>query len=264
MLLKKLFRSWKNTVQFKRKHVFLSFAFFCILFILFFRLKIRSVDCSLNNSSCPDQILTLTKSLIGRNFVFFNQNKFVSSLNQIEPIEKDLISFSITGKLVLRLKNNQESIDVSVFYLQDAPVLSMNDTLISSQSATFNQPSLEIKQFLQDRSPSFVRLWSNGSLTPIASSSSQISIVSSANPATSMLSDLYRTIKIVSQYTVYNNLYILNDQIFLSRDGQPDIIILVPSDEVRLKRALSSIGYFTSIKQDAKILDLRFRNPVIR
>jgi spore cortex formation protein SpoVR/YcgB (stage V sporulation) len=89
-------------------------------------------------------------------------------------------------------------------------------------------------------------------------------MIVNSNPSRDFLVSLLRLIKLVSQHVNFDSLFVLDNQVFLSQVGQPDIIMLVPYDEARLKQAFSSLGFLTSIKQDSKILDFRFRNPVLR
>lgn len=263
MLLKKFSRSSKHIFQFRRRYlVYLVFP--VLLFFIFSSFKIRSLECKLNDLPCSQNLSLKLESLRNKNYFFVNQAKLISDFNQVEPVDKKSITFGLSGKLTVNLKNNQDFLSLQLFYLQDQPVLSMDQVLISSQSASFQKPSLEIETFLEGRDSTGQRLWSSGLLTSNATVSSNLRLVTSRNLDKTFLSNLYQTLKIITQYLSFNNLTVINNQIFLSRTGQPDIIILVPTDEDWLKLAFSSLDYLTSIKQDTKILDFRFRNPVVR
>ena len=63
---------------------------------------------------------------------------------------------------------------------------------------------------------------------------------------------------------MYPKYILLTNRGFLSRPKEPDIIIGVPFDEGSLASALQSISYLATIKKDAKVIDLSFKNPIIR
>ena len=263
MRLKKFSRLSRVIYRPKLKHLYFLLAPL-LVWLLLASLKIKKIECWLNDLPCPERIVQKLDVLIGKNLLLLSEQKIISSLGNTDPVTKQSLVYRPFNKIVLKLKNSQDSIAVNTFYLLDLPDLSINNTLLSSQSAIYTKPTQEIEDFLSDKPINFAKLWSGGNLVSDATAESNINLIISQNPTPTLLSDIFRLLKLVSHYLNFHKAYIINNQIFLSQTDQPDIITLVPFDEDVLKQAFSSIGYLTSIKQDPKILDFRFRNPIVR
>jgi hypothetical protein len=83
-------------------------------------------------------------------------------------------------------------------------------------------------------------------------------------PSKEYLSQLFKLMESLNRYVSVDKVFILGETVFLSRGGQPDIITSVPYDEDKLLEALQSIGFLTTMKKDPKVIDLRYKNPIIR
>lgn len=156
-------------------------------------------------------------------------------------------------------------IQADMYLVSKLPILSMDQAPSSTDSAGWwTIPSLELEQYLSSQKALSYDLGENGSMVPNATSEADIKFVFTEKPTSEIISSVYKMIKITQKYLDISKIYIINKRAFLSRSGKPDIIISVPFNEGSLVPALQSIGYLSTIKKDAKVIDLSFKNPIIR
>ena len=149
--------------------------------------------------------------------------------------------------------------------VSDYPPLSINSNQISTESAVFfEKPSTELNSSIDFSGFSSFNLYENGLLVPIASESSTLYFLLKQKPADETMSKIFKLLETASRYINSEKTYILGDIVFLSRSEQPDIITSVPYDEDKLLEALQSLGFLNTMKKDPKIIDLRYKNPIIR
>ena len=101
-------------------------------------------------------------------------------------------------------------------------------------------------------------------MSPVASAESKIKYLFTEKPTIQTVKSIYALVKLVEKYLNVDQIMILNQKIFLRQANQPDIIVNIPFDEDNLVQALQSYEYLTTIKKDTKVIDLRFKNPILR
>jgi hypothetical protein len=226
---------------------------------------VKKIDCSLNSQPCPDDLTKVVNRLVGTSSLFVNQRDLVNSLKAIYPIDNANISFKMFNTLKVNLIGTRPFITVDAFLVKDLPILSMDQAPSTTDSASWwTRPTTELRDYVSRQQGLGFDLWNNGSMTAVATSGANISYIFSEKPSADMVISVYKLVSLISKYIDVSNIYIVNDRCFLSRMGEPDIIVNVPFDEVSLKQALQSLTYLATIKKDAKVIDLSFKNPIIR
>ncbi len=239
----------------------LLFLFGLLVYQLF---TIRQIKCSLNDTPCPVELLDKINKYLGSNMLFLNQKELTASLKASFPIEKTNLGFQMFNTLAVKVEGRLTSINTQLSLEKTLPVLSFDGREGSTESAIFQKPSEEISHSTQSIEYLNFEIWDNGLMSPAASSDSKIKYLFTTKPDTSAVRSVYSVIKLLEKYLEVDQIWILNARVFLRRSGQPDIIVGVPFDEDSLVQALQSLAYLTTIKKDAKVIDLRFKNPIIR
>ena len=260
----------RSFLSLNRKLPNLKYLFFYLLAIAFIffivsSLKINKIICLQNNKTCDIVYQDLLNKKVGSSLINISFRQTVKDLNMARPTSGVDVHFKLFNTLLVNITNNQKSLDVNLTLVSEYPKLSMDSLPESSTSGVFfNKPSTEIKEIFSDLASTSFSLWSNGELTPASSSEAKIKYFITEKPSTDILIDLYNLTNLLLQYTDPENIYIIDKNVFLSRSDQPDIITSVPFEQTALVEALQSLGFFTTIKKDTKIIDLRFKNPTIR
>lgn len=228
-------------------------------------LTINKIDCATNNGECPASINIFLNKFVHQNSVLINQKEIGAYLKGIYPIENLSINFHIPNTLKVRIFETKLYVDANVFLVQTLPTLSMDQAPSSTDSAGWwTKPTKEIKDFTQTKQSQSFYLYDTGIMTPSSTGSAIINYIFSVKPSSENISSIYRLTKLISKYTDVLEIFILDNRFFLSRPSQPDIIVNVPFDEASLTSALQSLSYLATIKKDAKVIDLSFKNPIIR
>ena len=236
-----------------------------ILFLLNNLFVIKKIDCSLNDQPCPEDTAKIVNRLLGTNSLFVNQKELVTVIKAVYPIDAASVSFKMFNTLKVSLQGNRPFIQADVYLVKDPPVLSMDQAPSTTDSASWwTRPTTELQEFVDDKEALGFDLWNNGAMTPIATGGANLSYIFSTKPDAGVVASVYKLVDLVSKYLAVSKIYIVGDRGFLSQTGEPDIIVNVPFDEVSLKQALQSMSYLVTIKKDAKVIDLSFKDPIIR
>lgn len=247
-----------------RKKVFATSAIILILLLVFQVSKIKQVDCTYNTLPCQKEIVEKLNLYLNRSYFQLSSDDIISNLSSIQPVDEIKTHFFFPGKLRVDIVSKENFKEATIHYLVEKPLLSLDKILESSDSAIVAKPTEEIEQFLKDKTGSGVQIWSNGKLVSKEINNPIIKIVVGQNPKADMYAQIYNFLEFVKQFANFKNIYLVDDLIFLSREGLPDIIVIVPFDESRLKLAFSSLDFLNSLKKDAKVIDMRFKNPILR
>ncbi len=218
----------------------------------------------MDSETCSPEIVQKLNKYIGSNILLLNQKQITKSIVESFSVEKVSLGFKMFNTLKVVLEGSRPPLPVLVYVVKDLPTVSMDTAPGSSTSADWPSPSSEFDLFIEAASPSGFGLWDNGRMIPIATSESQIKYLLSEKPDEETVKSLYRLIKMVNKYLDIKSIQILGQRVFLSQSGQPDIIVSVPFDEGRVSEAIKSYTYLAALKKDAKVIDLRFKNPIIR
>lgn len=243
------------------------FVFSFLLLVTFFvynLFSVKTIQCSFNSGNCPHEIVQKLNSNIGSNSIFINQKKLVESIKTVHPISNAIIGFRMFNTLEVSLEGNSESYKAEVFLVKDLPLVTFDEAPGSTISSDWPRPTEELSILVRDIPSSTFDIWENGSLTPTASSSSILKYILNRKPDAETLTNLYKILNLSFKYLDPQEIYVLNTQVFLRQVNQPDIIVNIPFDEAMLIEAFQSINYLATIKKDTKVIDLRFKNPIIR
>jgi hypothetical protein len=226
---------------------------------------IHKVDCVADGDTCPGEVLNVLDKLVGSNSMFINQKEVEKNIRSIFPVKEVRIYFKKINTLQVKLQEAQSSVLAEVYLVNDLPVLSIDQAPSTTDSAAWwTKPSTELEEFLSSKSSLSFNIFSNGNMISTSTESSPIKYIFSQKPEAETISEIYQLLKLVSKYTDYSQIFIINKRFFLSQQGQPDIIILVPFNEEGITHALQSLSYLVTIKKDTKVIDLSFKNPIIR
>lgn len=236
-----------------------------VVFLLNRLFTVQKIDCSFNGQACPPEISNVINRLKGKNSLFIKQKEIASQIKAVYPIEKISLGFRMFNTLKIILQGNRPFVQADVYLVSELPVLSMDEAPSTTDSAAWwVKPSSEIAEFTNSHEALGFYFWDNGSMTPIATVGANLSYIFSEKPSPDTISSVYKLSGLVSKYTDVSRIYIINHRAFLSRPDQPDIIVNVPFEEGSLTAALQSLSYLSTIKKDAKVIDLCFKNPIIR
>lgn len=245
-------------------HIFPLFLFILFIFLVYNLFSIRTVECTFDSRPCSDDITSFLQKFKGQNILLVNQKALGKSLEGSFPVDKTSIGFKMFNKLTIKLLSGNPPVVVNVYLVQTLPEVSMDNDSGSTISADWPRPSQEIAKFSETASASGFTIWDSGSIYPSSSGSSTIRYIFSEKPTEEVIKSIYSLIKITNKYLNIESIQIVGDRIFLSQTGQPDIIVSVPFDEGEITEAFKTFSYLTTIKKDAKVIDLRFKNPIIR
>lgn len=228
-------------------------------------LKIKKINCLLNNNPCPQQVIVFFDKLVGTNSLFVNQKELLTLLKANYPVDKMKLSFRAFNTLNLELEGKSPYIQVNAYLVSSLPTFSMDQAPSTTDSAGWwVKPTGEVRDYLLEKTAQSFNLWENGIMTSEATSSTNISYIFTKKPGPQAITSINQIVKLVSKYLEVSEIFIIEDRCFLSINGQPDIILSVPSDEAYLSEALQSMSYLVTIKKDAKVIDLSYKNPIIR
>lgn len=174
-------------------------------------------------------------------------NQVVIKLNLME---KPAVTDTLEGQPLAIL--------VYLNYLE--PTLSLN----SSISASLRSPVLELDSFTSSLSAQTYNLFPDGDLVPGEDTSTTLKLLFDQKPLQQKLQQLFILITTINRALPISKGYLLKDSLYIKSKNLPDIIINSNSSMEELSKALQVIPSLAKIKEDAKIIDLRFNNPTIR
>lgn len=265
---KRLTRQLRNIPSQAKNFVpgaFPLFLLFLFIFLMYNLFAIRKTECLLNNHPCPTEVVEKMNKYLGSNVLFLNQKELSSSIKASFPVEKVGVGFKVFNTLSIKLEGRLSSINVQVFLVHSLPQISLDINTGSTESGIVTiKPTDEINHFIGSVSLDSFEIWDSGLMTPTASSESKIKYLFTSKPDTNTIKSIYSMIKIVEKYLSVDQVLILDTRVFLRQTDQPDIIVSVPFDEENLVQALQSFAYLSTIKKDVTVIDLRFKNPILR
>ena len=174
-------------------------------------------------------------------------------------INQLIIKFDLFKKPTKEVAQTQPlSILVYLNYLE--PTLSLS----SSQSASLRSPVLELDNFTSSLSAQTYNLFPNGDLIPGEDNSTSIKLLFSEKPLQQKLKQIFILITSVNRALPITKGYLLKDSLYIATSNLPVIIMTLDYKEEELSKALQVIPSLAKIKDNTKIIDLRFNNPTIR
>lgn len=214
---------------------------------------------------CPKETQIVINQLVGTNSLFINQKELLVFIKAVYPVDKMTVGYQAFNTLNIKLKGSRPNIEVDVYLVSNLPSLSMDQAPSTTDSAGWwVKPTGELDKFISSQKALGFNLWENGAMTSIATTGANISFIFTEKPTPEIVSSVYKMVKIILKYIDVSNIYIVNRRSFLSRTGQPDIIVSIPTSEDSLIASLQSINYLATIKKDIKVIDFSFKNPILR
>ena len=263
--LNRRFRITTDVAKKNSKRIFPVLVVILIVLLLNNLFTIQKINCTFNDEVCPKETQVIFNKLIGENSLFINQKELLISVKEVYPVDNMSVSYKALKTLNIKLKGSSPYVQADVYLVGSLPVLSIDQAPSTTDSAGWwVKPTGEISEFISSQKALGFNLWENGSMTSIATSGAGISFIFTEKPSSEIVSSVYNMVKIILKYIDVSNIYIINHRSFLSRTGQPDIIVSVPFDEGSLVASLQSINYLATIKKDVKVIDLSFKNPILR
>jgi hypothetical protein len=235
-----------------------------VVYILCQILVVKKIQCHSDFGDCPVEILERLTLEIGSNSIFINQKKLVENIKSLRAIEKVNIGFRIPNTLDVTLLGSGVSYKIEVYLVKELPSVTFDNAPGSTISADWPRPTEEISQYLKGLNGSTFDIWRNGTLTSTASTSAIVKFITMEKPAAQTGTYLYNLVRISQKYLDPQEIILLGNRVFLRQVNQPDIIVSIPFDEGLIIQAFQSLNNLVTIKKDAKIIDLRFKNPIIR
>jgi hypothetical protein len=248
-------------LQIKRSKSFTIILFIIVVLLVTHQLlfTIRQTDCHLpDNSTCSVELTNFLSTQKGKSLFLVNKKKLVSSLQELSPASQIQLELSLPGKLTLNIKSIQP-LAVSVFLNYLEPSLSLD----SSRSANLKSPLGELDSFVSSLSGQVYNLFPSGELVPGGEASS-IKLLFSQKPPQQKLKQIFILIATINHALPITKGYHLNNSLYLASTNLPDIIINSNSSVEELSGSLQAIPSLAKIKEGIKIIDLRFKHPVIR
>jgi len=218
----------------------------------------------MNNNDCLQEIKAKLRRYEKTNVLFLDKNKLQKNIEEIQPITSIAIDYKLFNQITVNIISDTTFFDVNTYLLAELPVLGVDTVIDSSTSSPWVKPSIELEEYIKEKTSSSFRIWADGKFTPIATASSNIKFLISKKPEEAVIKSLSKILNILTKYAHPDSIYILESRIFLRRNSEPDIIAYVPYDEQSLVEALQSADILDRIKADARIIDLSFKNPIIR
>lgn len=226
---------------------------------------IRKINCHFNGNVCPPEIQTVVNKLMGTNSLLVNQKELLTFIKAVYPVEKMIVGHQGFGTTDVNISGTSPFVQADVYLVNTLPLLSMDQAPSSTDSAGWwVKPTKELEDFSLSNTAMGFNLWENGTMTPVATSGAKIVYIFSEKPSPETVSSVFNLINLSLKYLDVSKFYIVNHRCFLSRPNEPDIIIGVPFEKGSLSSALQSLSYLSTIKKDAKVIDLSFKNPIIR
>lgn len=226
---------------------------------------VKKINCTLNGQVCPKEAQIILNNLLGTNSLLINQKELLIFIKAVYPVDKISVGYKALNTINVALIGNSPYIQTNVYLVSNLPVLSMDQAPSTTDSASWwVKPTGELADFVSSQEALGFNLWENGTMTSIATSGANVKYIFSVKPSAETVSSVYKIVKTILKYLDVSDIYIVNHRCFLSRQGQPDIIVSVPFDEGSLVASLQSIDYLVTIKKDVKVIDFSFKNPILR
>lgn len=220
---------------------------------------IHQTDCyTPDNSDCSVELTNHLATQKGKSLFLVNKRKLISTLQELSPASQVQLELGLPGKLTLNIKSIQP-LAVTVFLNYLEPSLSLD----SSRSANLKPPLAELDSFVSSLSGQVYNLFPNGDLVPGGEASS-INLLFSEKPPQQKLKQIFILITTINHALPITKGYQLNNNLYLASTNLPDIIINSNSSAEELSGSLQAIPSLAKIKEGIKIIDLRFKHPVIR
>ena len=260
-------RRLKLSIQFFRKYIrVIPFAIF-LVFILYFLSRafiVRQIKCQTNSRTCSREVEGILYHLEDKNFFTINKKELEWAIKQIFPIDSIGYNFTYPNTLTVSLSGIQEAFSLLTYQSATLPTLSLDAFESSTDSGQWARPVPEIESFIAKLDGKPQKLWERGQFTPDTESSDKISFIYSSLPKETQITAIFKIIALVNKYLDSPRIVIFGDRIFLSSPNLPDIIIYIDSDIKNVETSLQSLDYLVTIKQDAKVLNLSFKHPIIK
>jgi hypothetical protein len=225
---------------------------------------IKTINCTANGASCSAEIRNLLENHLNQSYFSLNRKNLDWSIGQIFPHDRLTYNFSYPNRLMVELQGVKMALGITVVQVPSLPNLSLDLFASSTESAQWSRPIPEIETFLKDYEGEPKKLWEDGHLTSDSSPSGTVKYIYSKLPSPEQSGSVYKMITKTLRYLENPQIYVLGDRIFLSCAGLPDIIIYADASLDDVESSLQSLDYLSTIKKDARVINLSFKHPIIK
>ena len=265
MLPKRFLGNLKKWLWFNKKRTLILFCLLVVLTYINSLLEIKKVSCTCNHQICENDPCIEKSNYFPKSFIFFNKKKLVNTLNPGNQYQKVSVSFKFPQALVINFEETNDFLVYNQGITNSTLNLSFESAPVSTESMTpFSKPSQEIAAEVGKTKMLSFKVLPNGHATTIATEGSKIISLTTQKTESEWYQKTYRLIKLVSTYYDLEGVYLTDQDLFFYNQNKPDLLIDLQSNEEKISKALQVLGFLTTIKQDPKIIDLRYTNPIIR
>lgn len=124
-------------------------------------------------------------------------------------------------------------------------------------------PISQLNSYESSLSAQNFNLFPGGDLLP-GKDDSNIKLIFSEKPSQQKLKQIFILITTIHHTLPITQGYLLKDNLYLASKNLPDIIINSNSSAEELSKALQLVPSLAKIKKETKIIDLRFKHPIIK
>ncbi len=263
---KESWRLLRKKLGFRKKEISLAFVLLVIIFVVGSISKIKIVECYQDSLPCPEKVQEEANTFLRRSYFTLTKDQIENHLKTSLENTDIQVSFPSIQKIIITGTSKQNFVTVNYSLIDSLPTLSFESTPTSTISAYFfDKPSTEISLWSNSQQEQSFNLWENGRLDPVSTASSKYHLFSKAKKSQESLEKIYSLIKLLEMYT-YNteNYFLIENTLYLQKSGAPDIIFSTTQEADNYQKSLQSLDFLNTIKKDPKIIDLRYKNPIIR
>jgi len=222
---------------------------------------IKQVNCTIDQLPCPAYLTSHFDRYRSHSYLLINQKAALDSLKKQASVKSLTFSLSAPRVLSVEVIIDQLPLPISAYLVDSLPLLSFEST-----HSAYTSPVTEISSLLSDKKAQNYQLVTGGQLLPFDQvvPPSSPNLVFTDKPTPDILAKFYNHYQIVSRIITPSHSYLVESDLFLRVEGQPDIIVSMTKTSQEISSALQSLPTLVKIKTDPKIIDLRFNHPIIR
>lgn len=223
-------------------------------------LVIKTVDCQMGTSSCPEAVISSLERIKGKSFLRLNQKEFQKEILGTGLVDQIDFSFKLPGKLICQAQPPTLSFLVKTAFSPITPSLIF---LASSISAS---PSIELDNFIASAEGKTFQLLSTGTLNQSDSDStdSNYFLIGETIPNKDCLIKVFAWLRSLTVSSIKpEKIYFLSDMIILKQNGEPDLVVNFSDDPGEILLALQRLNQAITIKKPI-IIDFRYNHPILK
>jgi|CXWL01.1.fsa_nt_gi hypothetical protein len=223
-------------------------------------LLVSSVICQSSIGVCPEAVESLIVNTAGQSFLRLNLVQIKKEILATGLVDKVNIKIKIPGQLTLEVTPLSSSYLLRSIFIGPPPSFSFES---ATTSAGLIPPSMDLAAFVATNSGNTFQLFSSGVLSARDGQTNYFLIVEKIPPKEYLIL-VYSWLKAIGEAGMKPlEIYFINDQVLITQDVWPDILIRLTEDpKVRLS-ALQLLDSAVTIKKP-KVIDFRYTHPILK